>query len=228
MTVHAQIMPMVLHDAVARTKKIVESLEMAIQRRRESNLAIIIRHQGAFSSLANVGYENSPDERLREYGRLLIRERDTLIRCLEAGIGLQIIISPFIAPGDATERISGRYRVLLGFLKRSAKDLECCDVVISPFLGPNLFFIGEDILIEGHKTSIQRGFGFSMVHRMPDLIRHRLQAYDALFESARQYTLDRYGLKTSPLNDRLALRQAVINAIESLLRNAGHDTHPTC
>ena len=87
--------------------------------------------------------------------------------------------------------------------------------------GPNLFFFGEDVLFEGHKTGIEGGYGWTMVYTDKVYLETRLTIFDMLFESARRHTVERYGRPDSTDGDPESLRKAVIEAVRRSRDGAG-------
>ena len=75
-------------------------------------------------------------------------------------------------------------------------------------------FFGEDILFEGYKTGIEGGYGWTMVYTDEEYLKTRVTIFDMLFESARSHTLRRYGGQNDSKGEPVALRAAVINAVE--------------
>lgn len=212
--VMAKSVPTMLQGAVARTKQIVEYMDRYLAVPKKLN-GLVIRIQAAFSSVSNMGYPDSKDINRQQYGRWLERERDTLIQLIEGGATLQAIIYPSMAPRmlESGERSSQRYNKLLEFLNTRADLLDHCEFVVSTEAGPNLLFMGEDILFEGYKTGIEGGYGWTMVYTDKNYLSTRLAIFDMLFYSARMHTLKTYAPKNTSEKDRKLLRRAVIKAI---------------
>ena len=206
--VRSRGIPTMLKGAIDRTTQIIQYMERYLGPAGNAQ-GLVIRLQAGFSSIANEGYPEALDEDRRRYGTLLEKERDCLIRLLEKGATLNAIIFPPLGPWDAG-RWRRRYDRLLAFLG-SRQDLEArAEFVYSVEEGPNLFFFGEEVLFEGHKTGIESGYGWTMVYTEKEYVKTRLTIFDMLFESARRHTLKRYGGETGSLRDAVmyAIRQA--------------------
>ena len=91
-----------------------------------------------------------------------------------------------------------------------------CQFVVSPAGGSNLLFFGEDVLFEGLKTEIQRGFGWTMIYTDKSFLGMRIGIFDRLFESARLYTLKNYGTNKQASNDNDELNKAVLTALSQV------------
>lgn len=217
--VRAKSVPAMLQGVLDRTKQIVDYMQRILASPKGVR-GLVIRIQAGFSSLSNIGYADSDDKQQREYGEWLEREQDNLIEMIEKGATVQAIIFPPVGPWTDTsgERWLKRFDKLLKFLGKfldSRSDLRSrCEFVVSTEEGPNLFFFGEDILFEGHKTGIEGGYGFTMVYTDADYIATRLKIFDMLFQSARRHTLKRYGPDGSADSGGETLRQAVITAVK--------------
>ena len=207
--------PTMLETASDRTELIIQQLNHLLKhpaRLRQT----VIRHQAALSSISNIGYPDSDDSKRRLYGESLEKERELLIKCVEEGAALQIILAPRTAqPGDR-ERLRKRFDRLLKFLSCDDEYMRRCDIALFPFDRPNLLFIGDQILFEGHHTSFKHGFDATMVYTHRDTINKRISLFDSLFESARQYTLEKYPPQKSVEDERSMLRDAVIRGIRKI------------
>ena len=212
--VRAKSVPAMLEGALARTQQLVEYMNRYLTPPGSAK-DLIIRIQAGFSSLSNVGHPSSEDEKKRQYGEWLEKERDVLTQLIEGGATLQAIIYPPVGPWalEADSRWRQRFDRLLNFLTNRDDLRDRCEFVVSTEEGPNLFFFGEDILFEGHKTGIEGGYGWTMIYTDENYLDKRLTIFDMLFQSARRHTLKRYRVEGTPEGDREALRQAVIKAV---------------
>lgn len=209
--VRAKGVPTMLRGATERTRQIVEYMERQLNS-LSGGRGLIIRLQAGFSSVANEGYPEAKDEEKLEYGRLLEKERDCLIKLLKQGVILQAIIHPPVGPWSEG-RWKRRYDRLLAFLHDRHDLASHCEFVYSVEGGPNLLFFGEELLFEGHKTGIEGGFGWTMIYTDKEYLKTRLTIFDMLFQSARRFTLRQYGHQGAAEGDRDALREAVIRAV---------------
>lgn len=210
-------LPQNVEGALARTRRIVDFMRHRLQQDGSCS-GLLIRIQASLSSLGNVGNPDSPNAEVREYGRYLEEERELLIQLIERGANLHCILSPRLIPTDTPESEddrADRIARLTSFLRRRDETVERCEIVVSPMAGPNLFFFGEELLFEGHKTEIERGFGWTMVFTDPDIIHARVGIFDRLFEAARVYTLANYKIRSGAPGDSGTLREAVIEALDS-------------
>ncbi len=207
--------PTMLGTASDRTELIIQQLTRLLSQPARLRQTVI-RHQAALSSISNVGYPHSKDSKRRYYGELLEKERVLLIKCLEEGAALQIILAPRTAQVGDQERLRQRFDQLLEFLSREGECMRRCDIALFPYDRPNLLFVGDEILFEGHHTTFKHGFDATMVYTHRDTINKRISLFDSLFESARQYTIERYHSDDSVLDERRMLRNAAIRGIKEL------------
>ncbi len=205
--------PEMLEGAQARTRQIVDYMERELSMPERLN-QMVIRIQAGFTSLGNLGYPSHNDPVKRAYGELLLQECDNLVKMIEKGATLQAVIFPPVGPCKANSRWCQRYAKLLAFLEERTDLSDRCEFAVATEEGPNLFFFGEDILFEGHKTGIEAGYGWTMVYTDKRLLRTRLTIFDMLFQSARRHTLLNYRPKKLVAEDRDTLRRAVIKAVE--------------
>lgn len=217
--VRARGLPTMLKSAVDRTRQIIQYMELHLNSPRRGR-GLVIRIQAGFSSIANEGYPDAKDEDGRQYGELLERERDCLIKLLENGAVLNAIIFPPVGPWERGHW-RRRYDRLLKFLIEREDLLGNADFVYSVEEGPNLLFFGEEVLFEGHKTGIEGGYGWTMVYTQKDYLETRLKIFDMLFDSARRHTLKRYGREEVTEGDRRALRDAIAEAVRRARDGAG-------
>lgn len=207
--------PTMVETASDRTELIIQQLSRLLNQ-PEKLRQTVIRHQAALSSISNIGYPDSNDEKRRSYGELLEKERELLIKCVEEGAALQIILAPRTAQRSDRERLRKRFDQLLEFLSRDDEYMNRSDIALFPFDRPNLLFIGDQILFEGYHTSFKHGFDATMVYTHRDTINKRITLFDFLFESARQYTLKKYAPERFVEDERLMLRDAVTKGIKEL------------
>jgi hypothetical protein len=188
--VAAKRLPTTLETAVIRTQRIVDAMNGRL-RDPDGCRTLLIRIQAAISSLGNIGRLDSEDPDVRAYGRLLEDERELLIQLVEKGAHLRAILSPQRISSDPAERSIERDLRLdrvISFLKRTDECVTRCEFVLAPYPGANLLFIGDELLFEGHKTQVERGFGWTMVFTDKQHLEARKRIFDSLFESAREFT----------------------------------------
>lgn len=211
-----------IRGAKERTQRLIEYMEKTLGNPAELK-DLTIRTQAGFSSLSNVGYNESENPNMREYGELLKRERCQLIKLLREGVKLKAIISPSFNPLTRNDqRLQKRLCKLIKFLENQPDEiLNLCQIVItSRREASNLFFLGKDTLFEGHKTGIESGYGLTIMYQNPEYISSRLSIFDELFDSAYIHTFDTFAPEYSPRNNPEVLeqpdvlRQTVIKALK--------------
>jgi hypothetical protein len=210
-------LPQTIDGTLARTKRIVDYMRQLLESQDKCQ-GLVIRVQASISSLGNIGRSDSKDPNERKYGMYLEEERELMIQLVERGALLQCILSPRTLAldfGTAMEHISARFDRVLSFLRRNDDSIERCQFVVTPAIGPNVLFLGEEIIFEGHKTGVEGGFGWTMVFTDPDLIKTRISIFDRLFESARHYTLEMYGETMGEEDESSCLIRAVIKALDA-------------
>lgn len=205
-----------LDSATTRTQRIVDYMADKLRRPEECK-QLVIRIQASISSLGNTARSNSHDSEIKKYNNLLEEERDLLVQLIEQGASLYAILSPHLSimsSEDSPEERKLRISKVIDFLKRSDDSSARCQVVLSPIRSSNLLFFGEEILFEGHKTSVEKGFGLTLVFTDQYTLRLRIGAFDQLFESAKKFTLEKYGPARKRKGESEALRSAVIRGLE--------------
>ena len=214
--ISASRVPKTLENASIRTQRIVDYMKWILKSPQNCN-GMVIRIQASLSSLGNLGRPTSElDPDARKYAHLLENEREYLIQLIEAGAILRSILSPHRVstdPGESRDERNQRIDRVIQFLDREDDVIERCELVVSPTPGPNLLFFGGDILFEGHKTQIERGFGWTMAFTDSELIEARMNIFDRLFESASDYTLQNFSSEDGHSGSRV-LRQAVKTGLE--------------
>jgi hypothetical protein len=189
-------------DHLCRTQGIVNEMEKLLKSNDLRNL--VIRIQAAYSSLANLDEPTFPDVDSAHYGKLLVKERDTLISLLRRGATLRAVIHPPSLPRINAIRAKARIQQLLTLLTDTRSLTRKSQIALSPEEGPNLLFLGDDVLFEGHKTHVKGGYGFTHTIRDKDYISRRVGVFDRFFESAKEYTIQEF----LPLaNNRLCRNQ---------------------
>lgn len=211
----ARRLPETLEGSIERTRHIVQLLRQRLND-PDGAKGLVIRVHAVISSIGNWGHTESEDDTAVEYGRLLEDERNLMIGLVRKGAFLQAIISPqLLASPEGTKRL----RRLLDFLKRVDECSTRSQFVLSPTGGSNLLLLGEDVLFEGYKTGLERGFGWTAVYTDKNFLKARTRVFESLFESARAFTLQEYERYTDdgdePERDRL--REAVIHAVENTI-----------
>ncbi len=216
--------PAMLDSPLARTKRIVAYMDQLLESPRKTR-GLLVRTHASISSLGNTGRASSDRPGSEEYALCLTRERNRLIELLESGAGLQAIISPqILSPGAREPPQDRRDRLdrLINFLRRNDECINRCEFVVSPVEGSNLLFFGEEVLFEGHKTDLEKGFGWTVVHTDERHLSARLEIFDKFFESCRKYTHKAYG-RDGAVEGEESLREAVIQAVELARDLCGKD-----
>ena len=207
----ANRMPRMLENAVLRTQRIVDAMNVLL-RNPEDIKGLLVRIQASISSLGNKSKLNSENPEVRRYERLLEDERELLIQLVEKGASLRGILSPHKTFFDLSESMLERnLRIdrVISFLKREDDCANRCDFVVAPQSGVNLLFLGKEIMFEGHKTQVESGFGWTLVSTDLDFIEAREKIFDSLFESARDYMIEKMCDE-----GKQDLRLAVIESLE--------------
>jgi hypothetical protein len=206
-------LPTQIEGRLERTKQLVEYMERLLKNPKRIQ-GMTIRIQAGLSSLARVGYPESEEPQDREYGEWLEKERDRLIELLEKGATLKVILTRPLGPLANRLNLANRLEQLIKFLNRQDDLINRCEFVISTEGGANLWFFGEMVLFEGHKTKVGEGYDLTIVYTNPKELSIRLSVFDSHFESAREYTLKTFGSPDDPKSNPETLRRAVIRALE--------------
>lgn len=221
----AQNLPDMLQDVTARTERIVAYMESLLAARSDFT-EVIIRHQAGFSSLSNMGYPDAPDEARRRYGELLVRERDLLIELVKRGAQLRVLMrAPTVSPLRPDE-LEPRLDLLVSTLRADDEWLERCHPALQYDKGPVLHLFSDEILFEGHKTSLSTGYGLTLVYTDARQLKARIEAFDSLHRAATEDTLDRY-LEGAPDQHLPELRRAAIHGLlRARIRAQAGDAEP--
>jgi hypothetical protein len=220
--VSAKRVPSTLEGNITRTQLILDHMRGYLADRHRTRLPLI-RIQAGISSLGNLSpAEGAVDDR---HATLLNQERELLLQLAEAGALIQAILSPHrvsLGPNDLADHWGRRIDRVIEFLRctdaaaamRGEEYDRRCQVVLCPVPGPNLLFFDDRVLFEGHKTSVERGFGWTMLFTDRQLVKVRIGIFDRLFESARAHTLEQYGCNGD-------LRAAAVRGLELAKHTAG-------
>ncbi len=205
-----------LKDTTTRTRQIIGCLDDC-RKDPDKLRRTVLRQQARFSSFSHGLLGATGDPARDEYVRLLQDEQRAMYDCLREGATVQLLLSPSRMPWEESNSHVSRLRNLLDFLGHKDEWMTRCEVAIAPMMGPNLLFIGEGILFEGHKTTFESGYAFTTVYTDREVIRRRLIVFDSLFASARPHTLRQGDRPDAREEDPDALQQAVIRAIGRML-----------
>jgi hypothetical protein len=206
------ILPNRLEGSLERTKQIVAYMKRLLKN-PDKLQDMVIRIQAGFSSLSNISYSEGENQK---YSDLLEKERDLLIELMEVGATLRVILNPPFGPKVLNNpRWQARLNRLIKFLDRDADYMRRCEfAILTDIQESNLLFFGRDVLFEGLKTSEQKGYGLTVVHRNGEVLQAKVEGFDNLFELAREYTLKTFGSPDDPKSEIEALRRAVIGALK--------------
>jgi hypothetical protein len=217
-----------LDSAITRTQRIVDFMADKLKQPDDCR-QLVIRIQASISSLGNSARFGLRGRENRKYNSLLEEERELLIELIEHGASLHAILSPhrsILSPEDSSDERYVRISRVISFLERTDDCLSRCQVALSPVRSSNLLFFGEEILFEGHKTDVERGFGLTLIYTDPHTLRLRIGAFDKLLESAKQFTLNRYNTRQKKRVDGLTLKKAAIRGLEEARRPAQNSVTP--
>lgn len=216
--VRARALPQMLESAISRTQNIVSFMKEQLNSPKRVK-GLILRAQASISSLGNLSRLAYSEPDRREYSKCLEEEGRLMIRLIEEGASLQAILSPHLSPvgsRETNEERKARLDLLIDFIENRDDCMERCQFVVSPTVGTNLLFFGDELLFEGHKTEVQRGFGWTMIYTDNAFLITRIEIFDRLFESSRLYTIRNYGDPAQSINENEALRIAVLRALHKV------------
>lgn len=209
--------PQMLDSPTSRTQMIVGHMKRLLESPKGIN-KLLLRVQASVSSIGNLNRTKFSEPDRKEYSRLLEEEGELMIRLIEKGASFEAILSPYpnlIGTAEKTAERKARIDKLIEFITAREDCMKRCQFVISPPSGTNLLFFGEELLFEGLKTGVQRGFGWTMIYTDKDFISTRIEIFDKLFESAKAYTINNYGRETPLENENSLLRYAATNALHN-------------
>lgn len=216
--------PFVLEDPLQRTLRINREMESLLDRQRHGD-TVEIRVQSGFSSICNLGFEESENAAQRDYGRRLEEEGALVRELVHSGANLKAIIRPPLHLRRDKERSRKRLGMLIDFIRSNDECMRNCEFVMAMEEGTNLFAFNHEILFEGYKTGIEGGYGWTCISRHSDWIQKRIHVFDLLFKSARDYTLDTYQQPSDRGDTWPPLRTAILNALEEIDRSWRGDDH---
>lgn len=213
--IRARALPLMIDSALARTERIVSFMEQKLDAPGGVR-QLDIRIQARVSSLGNTDRVIYSEPERIDYSKQLQREGELLIKLIEQGASLKAIIWPHILSANAKEteeeRIA-RLDKLIDFISQRQDCMSRCQFVLSPTFGSNLLFFGDEVLFEGHKTEVERGFGWTQVYTDANYLAARIRIFDKLFESARSYTIHTYGQNSSDKTEQYILNDAVLKIL---------------
>jgi hypothetical protein len=204
-----------------RTRQIINTCKSLLRepgKLRDSRY--VVRIQAALSSFAIAEEEEYED---KQYHELLLKERNSFIKLIEAGAFVRCIIST-VRLRTRIERprlmelsLVARTKQLLRFLsdKRYFGQYE---FVCFHSPRPNQIIFGDEILFEGHKMDVVRGFGLTSVVRDPARIDFEIRAFDKLFTNIRARVLQTSG--GSPLLEAAEIQKLLRDALCAELNGA--------
>jgi hypothetical protein len=208
-----------------RTRRIVAEYN-ALLREDQSRLAtVVIRSRAGLSSLAiDPAESRAAAGEEQAYRKLLVEERSLLMELIRKGATFRAILTPPTAQLWRLTELPARYERLISLLEGAstgAKDAlpaGRCQVVLCPLLGNNLLIIGDRVLYEGAKGSLQGGFDLTTRITHAGIVAAQVRAFEALYKDARGYTLNQYG-SGSVKGGQKRLQDAVVAGLqESLAR----------
>lgn len=207
-----------------RTGQIISTCQSLLSdpdRLRDSGY--VVRMQAALSSFAISEEEDYED---RQYHELLLRERESFIKLLEAGVFFRCIISTvrlkvqIVRSRQIELSLMARTRQLVRFLSDS-RYFGRYEFVCFHSPRPNQIIFGDQLMFEGHKVDVARGFGLTSVVRDPARIGFEIQAFDNLFTNLRAKALQTSGSRVSPepVDVEKVLRHDVVAELKSALES---------
>lgn len=209
--------PQMLDSAKSRTEIIIAHMKRALESPQGIN-KLLLRVQASVSSLSNLERTAFNERRGKEYSALLEEEGRLMIQLIEKGASFHAILSPYpnlVGTVEKSDERKARLDKLIDFIKNRDDCMQRCQVTVSPPSGTNLLFFGEELLFEGLKTGVQRGFGWTFIYNNYDIISTRIAIFDKLFESAKEYTLANYGKDATEEDENSRLRFAVTKALQN-------------
>lgn len=205
-----------------RTRRIVADCEAVLRRSPEEISSVVIRHEAGLSALSISEEELAEaqgDPAEETYRQLTRRERDIFVELAAAQVTMKVVLAP---PAIRVRRRRGaslarRYETLIRRLTepdaaRCLPPERCRLVLVEPGFTRNVIIIGEQVLYEGVKASIGGGFELTTRVTEPTHIRARIRAFDALYEDAERYTLERY--LPGAGDDAASLRKALVIGLQ--------------
>lgn len=173
-------LPQVLQGKLSRTKFVNRAFR---QLSDSTDPPLTICNQAAFSIFCA-----SDDPLYREAGKhtasymkALLEERHRLIKLIERGACLNLILWPVRA---YEQRYLGiRYRNLLEWMERTRNN-ERVQYVLSQYSGPNRYIVDGHWCIDGYKIHHSSGYEMSIVHYDDEHIKLARGEFDAFFKHA--------------------------------------------
>ena len=213
-----------IEGKMERTRRIIADCEALLQSGQQVIKDLTIRSEAGLSCLAISDQE--PEEAEGDdvrYRRLLIDERNGIIKLIEHGAVFKAILAPRVDSLDGrlavrarplSNNLIMRYNHLIHLLDDAADYLlptRCQLVLLPPGYSRSSLILGERLLYEGIKVGYLGGY--DLTTRVTDHVQvaARVVAFDMLFKDAEFYTLDRYSSSksTEPQN----VRRAFINGL---------------
>lgn len=181
-----------------RTRKIIESLKVADKELSIKEGEKLIRHAGSLSSLAISKLEKHQD---RNYHRLLLKERDGILKLLESGWIVRILVCPEaqlewarlhpVNKNFAESHIYPRYDQLMKLITDNL-DKSNLQIAFSPKLPhENILIVEGLVAFVGRRRLYQSGFPYTTIINDTNIIKGEIAEFDMLFGDSVALILDK-------------------------------------
>lgn len=213
----SEALPHIINSPRERTKLINDDLKLILGTPRVAQETV---WTSAFLSTFAIGPDDPYPPEDKDYLKLLLQERDNLMKLAEKGCTIKCIISP--ANRNHIRHAGIDYAVkrtnrLLGLLRSSEKALESIDWAISEPGVKNLYILGHVSCFEGFKKGIHQGYGLTLRQTAPDVISANISLHSGFFRDLAARTLLKWGRDTDQGGERELLKNAAIRCLEDSL-----------
>jgi len=210
--------PHIITSPLERTRLINEDLKSLLA---SSRVAAETVWTSAFLSTLAIGPDDPYPDDEQEHLKLLLQERDLLLKLARKGCTIKCIISP--ANTNHIRHAGIEYAIkrtdrLMSLLQSSSRALDCIDWAISELGVKNLYIIGHISCYEGYKAGHHRGYGLTLRQTTPDVIGANISLHKGFFRDLALHTLRRFGLDTDVGSEHDQLRIAAIRALQESSR----------
>ncbi|WP_321478106.1 toll/interleukin-1 receptor domain-containing protein [uncultured Paludibaculum sp.] len=213
----SEALPLIINCPRERTKLINDDLKLILGTPRVAQETV---WTSAFLSTFAIGPDDPYPPEDKDLLRLLLQEREMLMRLAGKGCTIKCIISP--ANRNHIRHAGIDYAVkrtnrLLGLLRSSEKALKSIDWAISELGVKNLYILGHVSCFEGYKKGVHQGYGLTLRQTAPDVISANISLHSGFFRDLAARTLLKWGRNTDQGGERELLRNAAIRCLEDSL-----------
>lgn len=191
----AEASPQIIHSPTERTQLINNDLQTLLDSAGVDKETVWT--SALLSTFAITSEDPYPLEE-KDYLRLLLKEKELLIKLARKGCAIKCIISPAnknYVMHAGIDYATQRTRQLIDFIESKDTALTHIDWAISEVGAKNLYIIGHISCFEGYKKGLDRGYGLTLRQTSHDVINANIDVYSRFFADLAAHTLTKWTSK---------------------------------